>query len=122
MISPQRYAVSRILLGALLSLGPAMSAMADGMSCGSGLVHDGDDQAKALRLCGEPAKVEKRFILRRPQVWVGGRLVYVGHDEVEVPVEIWTYNFGPNKLMRRLKIVDGVIEEIETLGYGYHER
>ena len=108
--------------GLLLGLALSASAIADGMSCGSGLVHDGDEQTKVLRLCGEPSKVEKRSILRRPQVWVGGRLVYVGHDEVAVSVETWTYNFGPNKLMRRLKIVDGLVEEIETLGYGHHER
>ena len=38
---------------------------------------------------------------------------------VEVPVEVWTYNFGPYKLMRRVRFVDGLVEEIETLGYGY---
>jgi len=40
---------------------------------------------------------------------------------VEVPVEYWTYNFGPNKLMRRIRFVDGLVEEIETLDYGYNE-
>jgi len=39
---------------------------------------------------------------------------------VEVPIEIWTYNFGPYKLMRQVRFVDGVVDEIETLGYGYH--
>ena len=34
-------------------------------------------------------------------------------------MEIWTYNFGPNKLMRRLRFVDGELQDIETLGYGY---
>jgi uncharacterized protein YvpB len=38
---------------------------------------------------------------------------------VEVRVEIWTYNFGPHKLMRRLRFDDGELVEIETLGYGY---
>jgi uncharacterized protein YvpB len=39
-----------------------------------------------------------------------------------VPVEIWTYNFGPYKLMRRVRFVDGFVEDIETLGYGHHQR
>jgi hypothetical protein len=34
-------------------------------------------------------------------------------------VEYWTYNLGPNKLMRRLRLEDGVVTEIETLGHGY---
>ncbi len=37
-----------------------------------------------------------------------------------MPVEIWTYNFGPYKLMREIRFVDGRVEDIETLGYGYH--
>ena len=39
--------------------------------------------------------------------------------QIEVAVEIWTYNFGPDRLMQRLKIEDGVVVEIRTLGYGY---
>ncbi len=27
---------------------------------------------------------------------------------VEVEVEVWTYNFGPNKLMERIRIEDGL--------------
>ena len=39
--------------------------------------------------------------------------------EIEVPVETWIYNLGPNKLMRRIRFEDGIVVEIETLGYGY---
>lgn len=105
-----------------LGMALAMPAFADGMRCGSDLVHDGDGRAKVLRLCGEPADVETRSILRRPYFNRGGRTVYYGREQVEVPVEIWTYNFGPSKLMRRIRFVDGLIEEIETLGYGYHAK
>ena len=45
-----------------------------------------------------------------------------GDGYVEVPVEIWTYNFGPYKLLRRVRFVDGKVDEIETLGYGYREK
>jgi hypothetical protein len=38
-----------------------------------------------------------------------------------VPVENWIYNLGPNKLMRRLRFEGGIVAEIETLGYGYHD-
>ena len=40
-------------------------------------------------------------VFRRPVIWGYGRPYYVGEDFIEVPVESWVYNLGPNKLMRR---------------------
>jgi hypothetical protein len=40
---------------------------------------------------------------------------------VPVAVEFWTYNLGRQKLMRRLRLEDGLVVEIETLGHGYHD-
>ena len=37
-----------------------------------------------------------------------GRISYYGTGLVEVPVEFWTYNFGPYKLMRRVRLVNRV--------------
>jgi len=72
------------------------------------------------QFCGEPTDVQTRSILRRPTFNFGGRTLSYGDGYVEVPIEIWTYNFGPYKLMRQVRFVDGFVEEIETLGYGYH--
>lgn len=99
----------------------AAPAHADGMRCGGRLIRDGDVRAEVRAFCGEPADVQTRTILRRPTYTVGGRLVHFGDGLVEIPVETWTYNFGPNKLMRRVKFIDGVVEEVETLGYGYND-
>jgi len=99
----------------------ATHAHADSMRCGSRLVRDGATRTTVLQLCGEPSDVVVRTILRRPYYDFQGRIVYYGDGLIEVPVEIWTYNFGPYKLMRRVRFVDGVVQEIETLGYGYHE-
>jgi hypothetical protein len=98
----------------------APAAHADAMRCGTRLVRDGDTQSAVRSLCGEPTDVQSRTILRRPYYDFHGNLYYYGDGLVEVPVEIWTYNFGPYKLMRRIRFVDGLIQEIETLGYGYH--
>jgi len=38
---------------------------------------------------------------------------------LEVPVEVWLYNLGPQKLMRRVRFQDGRVVSIETLGYGF---
>lgn len=111
------------LLVALAVIGTALAvpAHADGMRCRGRLIRDGDARAEVRAFCGEPADVQTRTILRRPYYNVRGRLVYFGDGLVEIPVETWTYNFGPNKLMRRVRFVDGLVEEVETLGYGYND-
>ena len=99
----------------------AAPAHADGMRCGGRLIRDGDPRAQVRSFCGEPADVQTRTILRRPSYDYRGRIVYFGDNLVEIPVETWTYNFGPNKLMRRVRFVDGIVDEVETLGYGYND-
>ena len=73
-------------------------------------------------MCGEPTDVQTRTDPASPvlQLSRAASSIY-GDGLVEIPVEIWTYNFGPYKLMRRVRFVDGEVEEIETLGYGYHD-
>jgi hypothetical protein len=95
-------------------------ASADAMRCGSKLVGNGDPRSKVREFCGEPTDVQTRAILRSPSYTFRGRPIYFGHGVVEIPVEIWTYNFGPYKLMRRVRFIDGLVEDIDTLGYGYH--
>jgi hypothetical protein len=104
-----------------VSLWLTFPAHADAMRCGSRLVSEGDTRSQVRALCGEPSDVQTRTILRRPYYDFHGRIVYYGEGLIEIPVEIWTYNFGPYKLMRRVRFVDGEVEDIETLGYGYHE-
>jgi hypothetical protein len=108
-----------IALIALMGIAPAASA--DALRCGNKLVTTGDTRAAVQAKCGEPADVQTRAILRRPRYDLHGR-IYYGDGLIEVPVELWTYNFGPRKLIRRIRFVDGLVEEIETLGYGYRER
>lgn len=125
-IQPRRRIVSAMRISILIGLTAAAATLAvpahaDGMRCGSRLVRDGDARAEVRAFCGEPADVQTRTILRRPTYTVGGRIVYFGDQLVEIPVETWTYNFGPNKLMRRVRFIDGVVEDVETLGYGYND-
>jgi hypothetical protein len=113
-----RLAASAVLL---CLIGMSAPAAADALRCSGRLVSDGDTRGQVRSLCGEPSDVQRRSILRRPYYDFHGRLVYYGDGLIEIPVEIWTYNFGPYRLMRRVKFVDGLVEEIETLGYGYRE-
>jgi hypothetical protein len=114
-----RALASSALAALLLAL--AVPASADGLRCGSRLVTSGDPRTKVRHFCGEPTDVQTYYIQRRPSFTSGGRSYSYGAGYVEIPVEVWTYNFGPYKLMRQIRFVDGVVDEIESLGYGYHE-
>ena len=108
-------------LAAVLLLGLLASSPAFAFRCGSKIITEGATRSEVLAKCGEPADmVTQRSVLRRPVIWTHGRPYYIGEDFIEVPVESWVYNLGPNKLMRRLRFEGGVVTEIETLGYGYH--
>lgn len=114
-----RVLMVSMLMAVALSAG-SLVAHADNVRCGSRLIHTGDTREAVRHKCGNPAEISRQTLLRRPTYFYRGRSYYLSDELVEVPVEIWTYNFGPNKFMRRLRFVDGLLEDIETLGYGYH--
>ena len=102
----------------VLAAGLALSgpAGADSMRCGSKLMTDGDPSDKVLAYCGEPASIERREILRGYGYHHGIPV----HSAYEVAVELWTYNFGPHKLMYRLRFEDGLLVDVDTLSHGYN--
>lgn len=104
---------------ALLCLLFASPVLAETLRCGNKLVYEGDEAAKVEARCGKPTQISHSTIFKYPSVWHNGRLYRLGDQEVAVPVETWLYNFGSNKLMRKLRFEDGVLMEIETLEYGY---
>lgn len=117
MVRHMKRAIVLLVLGLLAS--PA--AFADGFRCGTKLVGEGASRSEVAAKCGEPTDVTTaKSVFRRPVVWNYGRPFYVGEDFIEIPVEIWVYNLGPNKLMRRIRFEGGFVTEIETLGYGYN--
>jgi len=101
---------------AILMLLPRIS-LADSMRCGSRIVKDGDTIEKVLDVCGEPVAKERTWIQRAPQYELGGTYHSFPGTE-EVPVDLWTYDFGSNKLMRRVRFVDGLVVSIVELGKG----
>jgi hypothetical protein len=92
----------------------------DSMRCGSRLVGMGDGKDKVRSLCGEPTSVSLAGILRGARYSYGPYdYSYFGPTWTEIPVELWTYNFGSNKLLRKLRFVGDELVEIRTEGYGY---
>jgi hypothetical protein len=118
--------VKRVLTAvALLFLAcalPMTSASAeDSVRCGTRLVSVGDGKDKVRSICGEPSDVSfvgsigrRAFPNYSPYDYS-----YFGPAWVELPVEIWTYNFGSTKLLRKMRFVGDELVEIRTHGYGY---
>jgi len=94
------------------------------MRCGTRLVSSGDGKDKVRKLCGEPTDISFVGLQSAPSYY--SRNYYRRYDDpyfwpgwIEVPVEIWTYNFGSSKLLRKLRFVGDELDEIRTDGYGY---
>jgi hypothetical protein len=114
------------LLTAVLLLA---SDPAHALRCGSKLVLDGMLEQEVIKHCGEPTSIRhlgyvvrsfNPMTRRNPsgtQIYRYGR----GNYYHEVPVTVFIYNFGPRKLMRKLRFEGGMLTDIETLGYGYLE-
>jgi hypothetical protein len=110
-----KRAAAVVVLG-LLACSPAFA-----FRCGNKLVSKGDSRTEVAAKCGEPTEVStQRSVYRRPVIWSHGRPYYVGQDFIEIPVESWVYNLGPHKFMRRVIFEDGMVADIETLGYGFN--
>jgi len=106
-----------VVLG-LLAASPAFASM----RCGNKIINEGVSRSEVAAKCGDPDEVVTlRSVFRRPVLWSNGRPYFIGENYIEVPIEAWIYNFGPNKLMRRVVFEAGFVTEIETLGYGYNK-
>jgi hypothetical protein len=84
----------------------------DTLRCDGRVVGTGDRDIQVRARCGDPYWVE-----RRTDVLVRGEDGPL-EQRVAIEVEVWYYNFGPNRLMQRLSFRDGVLVGIATLGYG----
>lgn len=87
------------ILALSLALAPA-AARADSIRCDGGIVSVGDAKIDLLGKCGPPSLVEDRW--RR-----------------KTSVERWTYNFGPDRFLQFVTLVDGKVALVERGGYGY---
>jgi len=111
-------------LAAVLLLGFADAAFA--FRCGSRVVQEGMHQWEVVEICGEPVSTRhiglvvraydpRRHNGRDTYIYSNGYRYY--NEEVEVVEMI--FNFGPRRLMRKLKFEGGILASIRTMGYGY---
>ncbi len=115
-----RSRITRVSLLAVLCLVATGHAWAD-MRCGDKLVMVGDSMAAVRAYCGRPAVVQHGVKVSATTERVGSRGVSQSHTVgAAVPVETWTYNRGPKKLLITIRFVDGSVVKVKTLSeYGY---
>jgi hypothetical protein len=67
------------------------------LECDGGIVSRGNSEADVRDKCGDPQKVTR--------------------EDADSPV-IWFYNFGPSEFVSYVSFTNGVVERIQTGGYG----
>ena len=96
----------------------------DGFRCRTGrLVSLGDRMPEVQGRCGDPdfvsTRIEKRKVKHRVTRWVGGVQESVIEEvEVEVPLDEWTYDLGPQSFIRYVLFENGSVINVTTGGYG----
>ena len=78
---------------------PNLSALDDASSlqCSGGTVLSGDSEDSVRDKCGDPQKVTR--------------------EDADSPI-IWFYNFGPSEFVNYVSFTNGIVERIQTGGYG----
>ena len=99
---------------------PSMAAAEGAMRCGTRIVSQGDLKGKVRALCGEPTDVALESLISGPAYSHNSYdYSFFGPVYRQVPVEIWTYNFGSSRLLRHLRFIGDELVDIRTGGYGY---
>ncbi|MDT8398643.1 MAG: DUF2845 domain-containing protein [Pseudomonadales bacterium] len=143
-----RHKILALLFAGLGLAGLSEGALA--LRCGNRVVGQDDHQLRVANYCGNPDFVETRVIYRsgisRQPFNFSGRgltggnifgspsfaatngdsisdreLIQNNHSTVEVPVEVWVYNFGPGRLMQEIIFIDRRVMDIQSLGYGFRQ-
>ena len=90
----------------------------DSMRCEGRLILRNDHVSKLERFCGEPESYVTSTSYRTISRW-NYRYQTHFYEEVEVIHEEFVFNLGPNKFMRLVKVENGIVKKVETLGYGF---
>jgi|LQYC01.1.fsa_nt_gi hypothetical protein len=107
-----------------LSMVPC-AAPTDACRCGNKLVSTGDTKSEILASCGPPTWAEERTEERIERTHGDdyyddrGVLRQPFYSKVQVNVDEWFYNFGPNQFIQIFKFENGRLVSIENGNYGY---
>lgn len=90
------------------------------MRCGNKLVTEGDYSVEVIHKCGDPDYVSEWIEYHYEASHFNYHTLGEGR-RVPVLIEEWTYNFGPRRLMRRLRFKKGKLQTIHTMHYGFRK-
>lgn len=107
--------MNRWLSLALLICTPTL-AVSQSLRCSDKIISAGSTRAAVASLCGDPTQVEHKTIYNDVS---GAASNVIATTTAAVEFEMWVYNFGPNRLMQRIWLQDGVVVRIESMGYGF---
>jgi hypothetical protein len=123
------YGKYAIVIVAILWVFGSIDAAA-AFRCGNRLVNEGDTRAEVIHKCGEPTFVdswEERLIQRdfgavRNYALRTGRYAWSREPflvEIQIKIELWTYNLGSTKFTRYLRFENGILQAITMGAKGY---
>jgi hypothetical protein len=105
--------MNKWLMAAAAACVPAL-ALAQSLRCDDKIISQGTTRAKVAALCGDPVQADQKSVYYSPIASHRANPI-----TIEVQVEVWIYNFGPDRLMQRIRFEDGVVVRIDSIGYGY---
>ncbi len=88
-------------------------------TCDPAALSEGKLTLEILSRCGEPTLKDEWEEEVAAVRQLDGQLVFA--DTAWRTIAIWTYDFGPNVLVRYVRIEDGRVTRVETGSYGYGE-
>jgi hypothetical protein len=100
----------KALLIALVAVIPELGD-AQSVVCAGKIINEGVTKAEVAAACGAPTEVGKGA--HNPAIGAANA------PDSDEGTEVWTYNFGPRKLMQRIWFEDGRVKLVESLGYGH---
>lgn len=125
--------ISAVLVSAfLIGLSIPKSVQALAFRCNTYVIDAGMHKAEIMQKCGNPMTRDQRVERRRlgvrqsnvnpqfastmsPQIARHG----VEYErEIEIQIEEWVYNFGPQRFMQLLVFEEGRLKSIQDLSYG----
>jgi hypothetical protein len=122
---PALSALAAVLVALLVALAPPTAARADGaLRCESGrLVTAGDHMYDVRNKCGDPdmvsQRVDRRRIKHTLRRWVHGKAEELEEErEIEVLVDEWVYDLGPERFVRIVSFEDNRVTCVGTGNYG----
>jgi hypothetical protein len=96
------------------------SLWASSLRCGERLILRNDHISKIERYCGEPETYISSTAYKTVSRYDRFYRTYF-YEEIPIVLEEMVFNFGPNKFMRLVKLENGIVKKVETLGYGFRD-